>query len=67
LRAGSYLAMCPFRPTLLAVIGRSGNSVSRHGPGVHRSPGIIAGGSIVLWFLSRGWKYWYLRFFLLLA
>jgi len=66
----AYLAMCPFLPpTLLAVIGRNaGNAVPTAWTwGSTGALAIITGGSGVLWWLSRRWKYWYLRFFLLLA
>ena len=66
----AYLAMCPFLPpTLLAVISRNaGNSVPTAWTWWSTAAlAVIAGGSVVLWFLSRHWKYWYLRFFLLLA
>jgi len=66
----AYLAICPFLPpTLLSVIGRN---ASNSAPTAWTwwstaALAVIAGGSVVLWFLSRHWKYWYLRFFLLLA
>ena len=66
----AYLAMCPFLPpTLLAVISRNaGNSVPTAWTWWSTAAlAVIAGGSIGLWFLSRHWKSWYLRFFLLLA
>jgi len=66
----AYLAMCPFLPpTLLAVIGRNANnSVPTAWTWWSTAAlAIIACGSVVLWFLSRHWKSWYLRFFLLLA
>lgn len=66
----AYLAMCPFLPpTLLAVISRNANnSVATAWTWWSAAAlAVIAGGSVVLWFLSRHWKYGYLRFFLLLA
>jgi hypothetical protein len=66
----AYLAMCPFfPPTLVAVIARNA-SISDPSSSAWASVGtlaIVGGGSVVLWFLSRRWRLWYLRFFLLLA
>jgi hypothetical protein len=66
----AYLAMSPFfPPSLIDVIGQntSHSYVTAWSWGSSGALAVVAGGSVLLWFVSRGWTLWHLRFFLLLA
>ena len=66
----AYLAMCPFLPpSLLTVIGRNATDpfITSWGWTSLLALLAVAGGGVMLWFLSRRWQSWYLRFFLVLA
>ncbi|MCU1335388.1 MAG: hypothetical protein JWO19_969 [Bryobacterales bacterium] len=67
---GAYLAMSPFLPpTLLVLIGRNATNpyITSWDWGALGALLVVAGVSVGLWLLSRRWRPWYLRFFLLLA
>jgi hypothetical protein len=65
-----YLAMCPFLPPSLIQVIRSNaglfGDMAWTAASTWTFAGVICGGS-VLWFISRNWRPWYLRFFFLLA
>jgi len=65
-----YLAMCPFLPPSLVYTIRSNGTLWEHMSWVRTSPatlaGVALGGGLLCW-LSRKWRLWYLRFFLLAA
>ena len=65
-----YLAMCPFLPPSLIQVIRSNGSLFADMAWTAASfwtlAGVVCGGA-VLWFVSRNWRPWHLRFFLLLA
>jgi len=65
-----YLAMCPFLPPSLILAIRSNAGLFSHMAWTTASFGTLAAvlcGGVLLWFVSRSWRAWYLRFFFLLA
>jgi hypothetical protein len=67
---GGYLAMCPFLPPSLIRAIRSNGTLFDHLAWTHTSAITLAGvacAGAFLWWTSRKWRPWYLRFFLLLT
>src|SRR5947199_5782554 len=65
-----YLVMCPFLPPSLILAIRSNAALFPHMAGTAASTAtftaVLAGGAL-LWWLSRRWSRWHLRFILLLT